>query len=165
MLPPLLELIMSWAAKHAKQFQLIPIADAQTDLTRPAAKPLKPDRNLSRVVLADISLSQNPERWKAWYSAVHASVRWQYETGNMTAERVTGVQTAAGLTSGFQLTGLIPFSAGQVEIGVGLIALHARTNKFVGNAVNVLSNFAELTTPSINHLVTVSRRWQVEFAL
>jgi hypothetical protein len=93
---------------------------------------------------------------------VHASVSLNY--GGQPEVRFDKVASlpeqlqAKGVTLNYNLSELLPFNGGTVEITAGLLAMSATGNEFLKTAIKVLGDFATLIAPPLGAVLPISRQ-------
>lgn len=123
------------------------------------ATPLKPHESYFRVWLSDSFLSHDVEWFTNRYPAVHASVKLDF-AGQSATFTTFARPPEGGLGPGqwtnFNLTTLMPYRGGVVELAAGLTAIEG--NSRLGAAFDVLQDFSGLIGPPLTEALTIAEK-------
>ena len=155
----LLGAIGGWFGRKAGRLVYETIPAERTD--RPGEQvPLQPYASYFRLWLSEMYLSRRSGWGRSWLPAVHSEVR--LTSGNHEGVTVSRVaqppqdQLAEGVRLNYQLTDLLPFNGGAVEVEASLLALEESDQ--LKAALGVLAGFSSLVAPPIGQAMAVAER-------
>jgi hypothetical protein len=158
-LTQLWDLIKGAADQNAAHYIHEPIPKARTDEDYPD-QPLAAQRSYLRLWLCEMFLTKSRKWFVEWFPAVHSSVKLKF--GNregVTLSRVAQAPEKAlanGVLLNYEVSPLVPFNGGVVEIEAALLGL--KGSDYLGAAIKVLQDFSSLVAPPIGRVLTVAEK-------
>lgn len=153
--------LTEWASENAEQYLYVAIPRERTDTDYDDA-PLQPYRSYFRLWLSEMFLTRRRLWFNSWCPAVHASVSLNY--GGQPAVSFHKVASlpeelqSKGVMLNYNLSELMPFNGGTVEITAGLLAMPMQGNEFLKTAIKILGDFAALVAPPLGPALAISRQ-------
>jgi hypothetical protein len=148
-----LDKIGGWFNRSADAFVLAPLPPEGG-----APQPLKAYEHYLQVTLCEMFLAKRVSWLRTWFPAVHAEVRLPFaDRPSVTFSRVVRPaddSLGEGVLLNYELTPLVPFSGGTVEIDAALFGLLAQDNLKAG--VALLQTFSGLIAPPLGQALTVA---------
>ena len=156
--------IAGWVEQNAEHYLYVPIPFERTQRTNLAnvvlaQDPLSPDASYFRLWLCEMFLSNSREWFRDWYPAVHSSVRLKFANQDAKFSTVSQAPKEAlskGVLLNYNLTELIPYKGGTVELEAALLAL--KGSSFIDAGITVLKSFAGLITPPLSQVLEIAEK-------
>jgi hypothetical protein len=150
---PVLDKIGGWFNRSADAFVLAPLPPEGG-----SPQPLKAYEHYLQVTLCEMFLARRVSWLRTWFPAVHAEVRLPFaDQPSVTFSRVVRPADdtlGEGVLLNYELTPLVPFSGGTVEIDAALFGLQTQDNLKAG--VALLQTFSGLIAPPLGQALTVA---------
>jgi hypothetical protein len=153
------DVVRSWFHQNAGKYVYEHIPPERTD-TPGEQTPLEPYESYFRLWLAEMYLSRRTSWGRNWLPAVHSEVRLAF--GGQQAVPITRVsqppkdQLADGVRLNYQLTDLLPFNGGVVEIEASLLALQESDQ--LRTALGLVAGFSNLIQPPIGQALAIAEK-------
>jgi len=151
--------VRSWFDDAAQKHVYVQIPPERTDNQGEQA-PLKPYGSYFRLWLSEMYLSRRTSWGRSWLPAVHSEVHLAF--GGQPGVPITRVaqpptdKLAEGVRVNYQLTDLLPFNGGVVEIETSLLAL--KESDQLQTALGLLAGFSSLIQPPIGQALAVAEQ-------
>jgi hypothetical protein len=151
--------VRSWFDDEARKFLYVQIPPEQTDNQGEQA-PLKPYGSYFRLWLSEMYLSKRTSWGRSWLPAVYSEVHLSF--GGQQGVPITRVaqpspdKLAEGVRVNYQLTDLLPFNGGVVEIETSLLAL--KESDQLQTALGLLAGFSSLIQPPIGQALAIAEK-------
>ena len=155
----LLATIKSWATDNTNRYILEPIPKSQTDQNYDDS-PLLPQRSYFRIWLKEMYLEKSKKWFTNLYPAVHSSVNltmtgWGTQDLSHVAQ-VPPESQGKGVFVNYNLTNLLPFMGGLVELQSALMVMQGDNS--LQASIGVLQDFASLVAPPISQAITIAEK-------
>jgi hypothetical protein len=114
-------------------------------------KPLQAGKHYFRLWLSEMFLDKRVDWFREWYPMAHTLVSFQFGDQNLQVPHVAGASQLKGVTEeslnrmvslNYQLTTLMPFNGGVVEVIAALVAMKGKD--YIGSVVKVLGDLSQL---------------------
>jgi hypothetical protein len=151
--------IGGWFGRKAERLVYETIPTERVDHPEEQA-PLQPYASYFRLWLSEMYLSRRSSWGRTWLPAVHSEVRLAF--GDHQAVTISRVaqppqdRLAEGVRLNYQLTDLLPYNGGAVEVEASLLALEESDQ--LKAALGVLALFSSLVTPPIGQALAVAEK-------
>jgi hypothetical protein len=139
------------------------IEAARTD-TATAIVPMEAGKHYFRLWLAEMYLKDDVKWFQEWYPAVHSLVSFQFGSvkidvpniaGSLNLDKVSAANINKVVQMNYQMTTLMPFNGGVVEITAGLLAM--KGGNYLNNFIGVMGEFASLlVVPQLSAALAVA---------
>ena len=144
--------LKDWAKKNSDQYVYVEIPSESTDLDEDVS-PLKAREGYFRVLLTDVSLGGSGDALDRLSPTLLASVKLKYgDRGIINLNRVVPVTNEARTSerpTRYQITELMPYVGGKVEVAAGLLALPRLGREVVETTLNFFNEVTGFETASL----------------
>ncbi len=149
--------VMGRVQQDAPHYIYAAIPKAQTDATYDDV-PLMPYRGYFRIWLSEMFLTRSREWFIDWYPAVHCAVRLNFGGQDRLVSSVAQMpeQLAQGIKLNHQLTDLLPYNGGVVELQAALVALKGENH--LKTTIKVLQDFSGLITAPLTQTLAIAEK-------
>src|SRR6187551_2373388 len=155
--------ITNWIIQPATPMYYGRIPDDRVDVDAPGAL-AKPGEVYLRLWLTQMYLKNDRTWFQDWYPTAHALVKVRYADQELTVPYLAGPGFLKNLNQAnlnkviqlsHQMTGLLPFNGGTVEIQAGLIAMKGGNQ--LTAALDVISGMSSLlAVPQLSSVLTIA---------
>jgi hypothetical protein len=145
------DMITGWVKRDAKKYIYAPIpVDHVKDAISDGA-PLEAGKHYFRIWLSEMYLKREREWFKSWYPAVHSLVRFQFGSQLVEIPHIAGPLHLKGVNDAnleraiqlnHNLTTLMPYNGGVVEVAAGLLAMEGKN--YLNAAMKVMGDLSGL---------------------
>ena len=145
--------VKHWSGSNAEHYVYASISSDSGD-------PLTPYASYFRLWLSQMFLAKSSQWGAEWFPAVHAEVRLNF--GDRGASTFTCIAQPAkdalarGGRLNYQLTELLPYAGGVVEIEASLLGLKGAD--YLGTAISVLQGFSSLVAAPLGQAISVAEK-------
>ncbi len=145
------EMISGWVKKDARKYIYVPIPPDHVKDAKSVGAPLEAGKHYFRIWLAELYLKREREWFKSWYPAVHSLVRFQFGTQVVEIPHIAGPLHLKGVNDenleraiqlNHNLTTLMPYNGGVVEVAAGLLAMEGKN--YLNAAMKVMGDLSGL---------------------
>lgn len=156
--------VTGWVKKDARKYIYLPIPadhvkDAQSD-----GAPLEAGKHYFRLWLTEMYLKKEREWFKSWHPVVHSLVRFQFGSQSVEIPHVAGPMHLKGVSEtnleralqlNYNLTTLMPYNGGVVEVAAGLLAMEGKN--YLNSAIKVMGDLSGmLVVPQLSAALAIA---------
>ncbi|MGB8508670.1 MAG: hypothetical protein WCD76_09710 [Pyrinomonadaceae bacterium] len=157
--------ITGWVKKDAKKYLYVPIPANHVAGGAPEGTPLEAGKNYFRLWLTEMYLKKERAWFKSWYPVVHSLIRFQFGSQIVEIPNVAGPMHLKGVTDSnlehsiqlnYNLTTLMPYNGGVVEIAAGLLAMEGKN--YLTSAIKVMGDLSGLlVVPQLSAALAIAQ--------
>lgn len=150
------ETIKSWVRRNAQRYIYAPIPKERTDVDYDDA-PLVAEQHYFRLWLPEMFLAEDRRWFRDFHPAVNAAVQLNFggrQAAFTTVSRAPKEALTKGIFQNFDLTPLLPFRGGDVEIEASLVALQGKDH--LGAVLGVLQSFSSLIAAPLGEALQIA---------
>ena len=150
--------------KDAKKYIYAPIRNDHVKESQTDGASLEAGKHYFRIWLTEMYLKKDREWFKSWYPVVHSLVKFQFGLQVVEIPHVAGPMHLNGLNEGsldralqlnHNLTTLMPYNGGVVELAAGLLAMEGKN--YLGSAIKVMGDLsAMLVVPQLSAALAIA---------
>jgi hypothetical protein len=147
--------ISTWFEKNASHMQHLPFPDPNASLAS-----IEPNVHYFRLWLCELFLTQSRNWFRDCYPSVSSQVQLKFANQDgITFTRVAAPpknQLGPGVYRNYQLTELMPFNGGTLDLQTALLALRGDSSML--NAIKVLEGFSQLVTAPLGQVLAIANQ-------
>jgi hypothetical protein len=156
--------ITGWVKKDARKYIYLAIPadhvkDAKTD-----GAPLEAGKHYFRLWLTEMYLKKERDWFKTWHPVVHSLIRFQFGSqlaeiphvaGPMHMKNVNDSNLERAIQLNYNLTTLMPYNGGVVEVAAGLLAMEGKN--YLSSAIKVMGDLSGmLVVPQLSAALAIA---------
>ena len=149
--------IVGWAHQNATHYLYVPIDKARTDETYDDS-PLVADQDYFRLWLVEMFLSDKRSWFTDLFPAVHTNVKLKFGDSDTiqlsNVARAPDKSLADSVLLNFDMTELMPFCGGVVELEAALLAFKGKN--YLQAAIGILEKFSGLVSAPIGQAIEIA---------
>lgn len=151
-------------AKKYKYVEIDPLHVSFKDGHKIDPQPLEAGKHYFRLWLVEMFIKRDRDWFKSWYPAVHSAVTFRFGDKEEVITHVAGQTKLTNVGQenldkvvnvNHQLTSLLPFNGGTIELDAGLLAMQGSDS--LGSFIKVLGDFSSLlVVPQLSAALAVA---------
>lgn len=157
--------ITGWVQKDARKYIYAPIPIDHVKDAKADGAPLEAGKHYFRLWLSQMYLKKERDWFKSWYPVVHSLVRFQFGAQVVEVPHIAGplhlkdvkesnLEHAVQLN--YNLTTLMPYNGGVVELAAGLLAMAGKN--YLNSAIKVMGDLSGmLVVPQLSAALAVAQ--------
>jgi hypothetical protein len=137
--------------RDSRKYIYVEIPSDHVKGAQPDATPLEAGKHYFRLWLTEMYLKKERDWFKSWYPVVHSLVRFQLGSQAVEIPHIAGPLQLKGVTEdnidrairlNYNLTTLMPYNGGVVELVAGLLAMEGKN--YLSSALKVMGDLSGL---------------------
>jgi hypothetical protein len=156
--------IVGLVKKDAKKYIYVPIPTDHVRELQTDGAPLEAGKHYFRIWLTEMYLKKERDWFKSWYPVVHSLIRFQFGSqiveiphlaGPMHLDGVTDANLDRAIQLNHNLTTLMPYNGGVVELAAGLLAMEGKN--YLSSAIKVMGDLSGmLVVPQLSAALAIA---------
>ena len=156
--------VTGWVKRDSRKYIYLPIPADHVKDAKSDGAPLEAGKHYFRLWLTEMYLKKEREWFKSWYPVVHSLVRFQFGSqvveipnvaGPMHLKDVNESSLERALQLNYNLTTLMPYNGGVVEVAAGLLAMEGKN--YLKSAIKVMGDLSGmLVVPQLSAALAVA---------
>jgi hypothetical protein len=159
------ETITGLVKKDAKKYLYVPIPASHVAGAPQDNAPLEAGKNYFRLWVTEMYLKKERDWFKSWYPVVHSMIRFQFGSEVVEIPNIAGPMHLKGVTDSnlehaiqlnYNLTTLMPYNGGIVEMAAGLLAMEGKN--YLTSAIKVMGDLSGLlVVPQLSAALAIAK--------
>ena len=156
--------IVGLVKKDARKYIYVPIQTGHVKEPQGDGAALEAGKHYFRLWLTEMYLKREREWFKSWYPVVHSLIRFQFGSQIVEIPHIAGPMHLNGVTDAnldraiqlnHNLTTLMPYNGGVVELAAGLLAMEAKN--YLSSAIKVMGDLSGmLVVPQLSAALAIA---------